>query len=213
MQPSGARAPKSIQQICHAVEGIVRDIKHLFGFESFLNTEDRRVLEQIIFPHFLNDQSFRSILFVGCDWYTRGYNKIFEAQKNYITLDPDLGKRKYGGKQHIPDKLQKLDRYFDSGSLDLILCNGVFGWGLNKRTDIDQAFRACFDLLRGNGVLVLGWNDIEELCPFPLHHSKSLALFKPLYFPPLKTDVYVTDTAYRHTYNFYVKPIFDSAIY
>src|SRR5262249_51488498 len=131
MQFLRARVPESIQQIREAVEGVMRDIKHMFGVKTLLNTEDRRVLEQIIFPHFLNDQSFRSILFVGCDWYTRDYNNIFEAQKKYITLDPDLGKRKYGAKQHIPDKLQKLDRYFNSGSLDLILCNGVYGFGLN----------------------------------------------------------------------------------
>jgi hypothetical protein len=172
---------------------------------SFLDTEDRRVLEQIIFPYFLNDQSFRSVLFVGCDWYTQGYNEIFEAQKRYTTIDADPNKRKYGAKQHIVDGVQKLDQYFNSGSLDLILCNGVFGWGLNTTIDVEQAFQACFYSLREGGVFVLGWNNVEGGYPFPPDHSKSLGLFKPLYFPPLKTDVYATDTHYLHTYNFYVK--------
>src|SRR5215831_3432238 len=99
---SGAPVTFKSTRIWQAVEEMTRDIKRFFGVESFLlYCEDRRVLEQIIFPYFLNDQSFRSVLFVGCDWYTRGYNKIFEAQKKYITIDADPDKRKYGAKQHI----------------------------------------------------------------------------------------------------------------
>jgi SAM-dependent methyltransferase len=206
MQLLGRRtAFQPIKRFSQTVDGFARDIKRVFGIESFLDTEDRRVLEEVIFPYFLDDQSFRLILFVGCDWYTRGYNKFFEAQKRYVTIDIDPARRKYGAKQHIVDELQRLDRYFQHGSLDLIICNGVFGWGLNERIDVERAFQACFESLREGGVLILGWDNMEELYPFLPDDSESLALFKPLYFSPLKTNVYETATPYRHTYNFYAK--------
>jgi hypothetical protein len=41
-----------------AYSRIIRDIKRsIFGTESYLNTEDRRVLEQVIFPYFLPIES------------------------------------------------------------------------------------------------------------------------------------------------------------
>src|SRR4051812_37517557 len=67
----------------------VRTVKNVFGVESYLKTEDRRVLEQIIFPYFLNANAVVNVLFVGCHWYTNGYNKWFEARKNYWTIEID----------------------------------------------------------------------------------------------------------------------------
>jgi hypothetical protein len=170
---------------------------------SFLHNEDRRVLEQIILPYFLRDPCYRSVLFVGCDWYTQGYNTLFEQEKKYITIDSDAAKRRYGGKHHIVDGLQNLGRYFKSGDLDLILCNGVVGWGLDAREDIEHAFEACFNSLRDGGILMVGWNDVEEHRPVALDECKSLQLFYRFEFPPLDAAVYVTGTPYRHTYNFY----------
>ena len=72
---------QSINRMSQAVNSMGRDIKHVFGVESFLDTEDCRVLKKVILPYFLNDQSIRSVLFVGCDWYTRGYNKFFGPKK------------------------------------------------------------------------------------------------------------------------------------
>jgi SAM-dependent methyltransferase len=185
---------------------IVRDIKRMFGVESYLKNEDRRVLEQIIFPYFLHEDSYEEILFVGCHWYTKGYNERFETKKkSYWTIEIDPSREKYGAKQHIVDGLQNLSKHFKPGALDLILCNGVFGWGLDKKTDVEQAFRACCDCLREGGVLVVGWDDIEERRPFPLGECQSLRALKPFFFPPLGTAEYLTDTPYRHTYTFYVK--------
>jgi hypothetical protein len=173
--------------------------------QSFFHTEDRRLLERVIFPFFIQNPSYKSILFVGCAWYTQRYNRSFEAEKRFITIDPDPDKRNYGAKEHIVDKLENLARHFRPGALDLIICNGVFGWGLNAKADVEQAFDACFGSLREGGMLLLGWNDIEERRPFGLCDCKSLQRFVPVDFPPLQTAVYVTSTPYRHTYNFYEK--------
>ena len=183
---------------------IARDIKGMFGVESYLRNEDRRVLEQIIFPYFLRGDAYRDVLFVGCHWYTRGYNKRFE-KKNYWTIEIDPSRGKYGAKQHIVDGLQNLSMHFKPGALDLILCNGVFGWGLDARADVEKAFEAGSDCLRDGGVLVIGWDDIEERRPFHLAECQSLRALRPFVFPPLGTAEYMTDTPYRHTYTFYIK--------
>jgi len=123
MQPSfGARI----------IGRLVRDVKSVFGVESYLLNEDRHVLEQVIFPYFLCRKQYQNVLFVGCHWYTKGYNRYFVERKNYWTIDIDPRKIKYGARQHVVDGMQNLTRHFHAGTLDLILCNGVFGWGLMR---------------------------------------------------------------------------------
>jgi hypothetical protein len=123
--------PVLIQRMRHTAGGVLRGVKHFFGIESFLPDADRRVLEQVIFPYFLNDKSCKTVLFVGVHWYTRGYNKRFENSKRYITIDFDPSKRKYGANEHLVDDIKNLGKHLGPLSLDLILMNGVFGWGLN----------------------------------------------------------------------------------
>jgi hypothetical protein len=203
MQRRVTQMPKP-NLLARIVGRIVRDVKSVFGVDSYLKTEDRRVLEQVIFPYFLHQESCRDVLFVGCHWYTKGYKKLFE-KKNYWTLEIRASMKKYGAKQHIVDGVENLCKYFKPGALDLILCNGVFGWGLDAKPDVEQAFQACFDCLREGGMMVIGWDDIEERRPFALEECQSLGQFKPFTFPPLAMAKYVTDTPYYHTYNFYAK--------
>jgi hypothetical protein len=187
------------------ISRIAREIKRSFGVESWLNTEDRRVLEQIIFPYFLQRGDCKDVLFVGCHWYTKGYNRCFEESKNYWTIEPHPSRQRYGARQHIRDTLQNLCKHFKPDTLDLILCNGVFGWGLDAKPDVEQAFGASYHCLRKGGVLVFGWDDIDVRRPFHPDECQSLRQLKPFLLPPLATVKYVTDTRSRHTYNFYVK--------
>ena len=186
-------------------DGAIRRVKRLFGVPSYLRTEDRRVLEQVILPYFLKADDYRSVLNVGCHWFTQGYNRPFEARKTYATIDFDPTVAKFGGKRHIVGALQNLGAHFAPASLDLILCNGIFGWGLDSRADVEQGFQACHTALRPGGVLMVGWNDIPERRPFPIEECKSLGQFKPFLFPPFGASRYLTDTAYRHIFDFHVK--------
>ncbi|MDF5717348.1 MAG: hypothetical protein PUP93_26680, partial [Rhizonema sp. NSF051] len=95
---------------------------------------------------------------------------------------------------------------------DLIICNGVFGHGLDEREDVDKAYGACYQCLRNGGVLIIGWNDDAE--PFPLGTSESIKKFKPFIFTPLSNSssqisiaqyMNVTDGSESHVYNFYIK--------
>ena len=131
---------------------IVRDVKYWFGVELFLYTEDRRILEQRIFPYFLHRTSCKDILFVGCHWCTRGYNGLFQNEKNFWTLEVSPARAKYGATQHIIDKFENLTKHFAPESLDLILCNGVYDWGLSTGADAEVAFTGCVACLRPGGV-------------------------------------------------------------
>jgi SAM-dependent methyltransferase len=170
-----------------------------------LKTDARRVLEQIIFPYFTARDEFRTILFIGCDWYTEHYKDVFHA-KEYWTIEKDRGRsERYGAPRRVTDGLHHLTHYFGSDYFDLIICNGVFGWGLDSREEADASLDACLHCLRPGGVFILGWNDVPERRPFAPEECKTLRKFVPYLFPPLTTSHYLTKNTNRHIYDFYAK--------
>lgn len=173
------------------------------GFSPHLTTADRRVLEQQILPYFADSPNFHHVLFIGCEWYTKSYEKIFTG-KDYWTLDKDPQKATYGSKKHICDEFKNINKHFAEESLDLIICNGVLGWGLNNPKEIDLAVLHSYQCLRKNGVLILGWNDTPEH-RIDLDSSQSLKKFQPYYFSPLAMSSYRTHSKNAHVYNFYIK--------
>jgi SAM-dependent methyltransferase len=141
---------------------------------------------------------------VGCGWYTRAYGRLFR-HAIYCTLDVDPAKSRWGAERHVCASLASIRSHFEDGALDLVVCNGVFGWGLNERTEVEAAFRGCHACLRPGGVLLLGWNDVPARRPFPIEQCESLHLFRPYRFAPLDGYCHRTATRNRHTYNFYEK--------
>ena len=166
--------------------------------------EDRRVLRSTIFPHFAQSTKYKNILFVGCKWYTFSYNIIFR-NKNYWTLEKNPQRRKYGAENHICASMEEIHQHFKENSLDLIVCNGVFGWGLDSTSSVEKAFSNSYESLRVGGILIIGWNDIPKRRPFPLDECLALRSFNSYIFPPLDESVYKTNTQNKHQYNFYIK--------
>lgn len=181
----------------------VRVVRFLLGHPTPLAAPDRTVLETIIFPYFQYLGDVRSVLFVGCDWYTRHYESAFFRGKDYWTIDPAPGARKFAGRQHVVAPLEELQRHFPPQRFDLIVCNGVFGYGLNRREQCEAAFRECHARLRDGGFLIVGWDDVPERTPVPMGEIAALGAFAKIEFPPLGTWRHVTDTPYRHTFDFY----------
>lgn len=169
-----------------------------------LPTEDRRVLEQIIFGHYRNDPCIRTVLFVGCDSYTAHYERRYFAAHDYWTIDPDTTRRRFAAKHHVIARLQELGKYFPAGFFNLIVCNGVFGWGLNTIEECDAAMLQCHACLAADGYMLLGWNDVPGRDPAP-GEVRSLSHFSEYPFPAFGTSRFLTDTTYRHTYYFYKK--------
>jgi hypothetical protein len=182
----------------------IREGVMLSGVDLYLRTDDRRILENVILPYFSRSASYVRILFVGCAWYTRGYRRLFR-HADYSTLDYDPSKKRFGSERHVIDSLANIGSHFREDALDLIVCNGVFGWGLDNRSEVDAAFRGCHQCLRRGGQFILGWNDISQHRPFSPYESEGLQLFRTWNFPPLGTSHFVTSTPNRHTFDFFEK--------
>ena len=161
-------------------------------------------METVILPFFRDEPTYKRVLFVGCAWYTRGYRKFFDEDM-YWTLDIDPARQRFGAKKHFVDAIENIERYFEAESLDLIICNGVFGWGLNEKTAVEKAFHGCHRCLRQGGIFLLGWNDLAEARPFPLEESKGLALFHRAPFAPMAVSRIPINNEYRHVYDFFLK--------
>jgi hypothetical protein len=188
---------------------LVMAIRHAImstGIDLYQRTDARRVLDTIILPYFADQGGCSKILFVGCAWYTRGYSRLF-AGKDYYTLDIDPSQSRYGSKRlHITDSLANVTAHFSEGELDLIVCNGVFGWGLDDKPEVERAFLGCYECLREGGFFILGWNDIPTRRPFAPEESESLQRFMPEALAPLGTHRFATSNPNRHMFDFYIKP-------
>jgi len=182
-----------------------RVLRKRFGLPTPLNTTDRIVMERDIFPEYARDPSIKRMLFVGCGRYTAHYQQLFFPTKDFWTIEPDPGAAGFGAKQHVIAPLEDLDRHFPPAHFDFILCNGGYGWGLDRHEQLEAAFAQCHSRLRDDGHLFFGWDDIPQRAPVDLDTVSSRALFRKYTFPPLGTWRYLTDTPYRHTFDFYRK--------
>lgn len=174
---------------------------------SFRLTEDRQLLESVILTYLRDDPAVARVLFVGCEWYTKPYERLF-AGKEYWTLEIDPSKRRYGAARHVVGALLTIDTHVPADYFDAIVCNGVFmRTAMEDRDEAEASFAACRRCLKPGGWFVLGWNDTTELRPYPPSESAELARFERAVFPPLGVSELATDTSYRHTYTFFKKPL------
>ena len=194
-----------MSELMESIAGILRRrVLFPLGMDLSLRNEDRRVLHETIFPYLLARTDLNRILFVGCEIYTHSYNRLF-AKKEYHTIEPAPERAKYGSRRHVVDTMENMSRHYAPGSFDAIICNGVFGWGLNETSAAECALRAAAHCLRQQGLLVIGWDDVPQRRPFAPLELNALRAFEPFVLPPLGQSEYLTQTASRHTYNFFVK--------
>ncbi|MEO5761358.1 MAG: methyltransferase domain-containing protein [Vicinamibacteria bacterium] len=181
----------------------LRGVRALQSRPAVRQTLDRKALDDDILPYFAADDRSHRILFVGVDWYTRHYEAMFAA-RDYVTLEVDPSRTRFGGQKHIVGDLASLGTHFPDGSLDLIVCNGVIGWGLNQPAAIETAMSACVRALSKGGALVIGWNDIPEKTPVPLDQIAALGDLEP--FPAPFEMVVRTKTYNRHSFKVLRRP-------
>jgi hypothetical protein len=167
-------------------------------------SHDRTVLEKVILPHFAGTITVQKVLFVGCSAYTQRY-KEYLGNKEYWTIDPKHMKRKYGSQRHIIDSITNVGRYVAKGYFDVIIMNGVIGFGLNRVGDIGQAIDACYEALASGGILIVGWNDMASRTPVDIRTIRALSKFREYHFEPLQACHYRTEGSQRHTFSFYRK--------
>jgi SAM-dependent methyltransferase len=175
-----------------------------YGGSFYYPSEDRSILECLIIPYYQLSRAHNTIVFVGTDWYTHGYTRMF-ARKAYTTIDPNPERTRYGADRHIVDVASNLERHMSPGSVDAIFLNGIIGWGLNAPEEAEATFAAIHRCLRPGGHFVIGWNDLPEHRPFRIEEIPSLGKFQRLVFPPLDTSEHLIDNEWRHTYSFFCK--------
>jgi SAM-dependent methyltransferase len=181
---------------------VVRTARASFGLTTSLDTQDRRLLEREILPWFGERAEYGRVLFVGCDWYTRHYDSFF-AGREYWTIEKDPARRRYGGERHVTDSVVNLAAHFAEASFELILMNGVLGWGLDDPAEAEAGLEACASRLAPGGVLLLGWNDVPEKRILEPERSAALSSLRLWEFPPFGSSRRVAPGRIRHTYEFY----------
>ncbi|MBC7778812.1 MAG: class I SAM-dependent methyltransferase [Proteobacteria bacterium] len=159
----------------------------------------------MILPAYASRTDIERVLFVGCAAYTQHYGDLFRG-RDYWTIDPVARRRRYGAQRHVVGRVENLGDHVQGEHFDLVICNGVLGWGLNTLEDADTAFAACHRHLRERGELVLGWNDIAPRNRVLPENVPALRRFEPLMFEPLQTARLRIDAPHRHTFDFYRKP-------
>jgi hypothetical protein len=171
----------------------------------FYPSEDRSILECLIIPYYQLSKEHQRIVFVGNDWYTQGYARMFQ-RKWFMTLDPNPERALYGAENNAVDFANNLERYVEPGSIDAIFLNGIIGWGLNELPAAEATFAAFDRCMRPGAHLLIGWNDLPEHKPFALSDIQALKPFKRRVFEPLGVDEYMIANEWRHTYSFFAKP-------
>ncbi len=172
----------------------------------YQDTPDRLILENVVIPYYQLDPDVRNIVFVGCDWYTAGYERLF-AHKKFWTIDPDIAKAGFGAARHQIAPMRNLATLMAEGQADLVVCNGVIGWGLNDRDEAEASFEAAWRILRPGGHLIVGFNDRPPHIPFHPDELAALACFESFSFEPLAAHEYRVAHELCHVYRFYRKPV------
>lgn len=163
---------------------------------------DRRLLDRIL-EHYAGTHGFERILFVGCKKYNAKHRALF-ADRAYTTIDPNPEVARFGGSRHIVGRIEDAETHLGHGSVDLVVINGVIGFGLDDPAAMERAFAACHAILRPGGQLVLGINEL--LGVVDLATVKELARFAPFAFAALGADRVTVTTPFRertHTFAFY----------
>jgi hypothetical protein len=182
----------------------LRALRRLLRLSTPRLSEERRVLEQRIFPHYASDPDVSAVLFVGSQWHTRHYHETCFPEQDFWTLGPSEHARKYACRQHVVASLERLDQFFPEGYFDLIVCTGVLGSDLETLEQCETAFGHCFTRLGAAGHFVLGWDDVAQGPVLNPDQLLVLQRFQRYAFPQLGTR-HLTRTTHRRVYDFYRK--------
>jgi len=100
------------------------------------------------------------ILWIGCRRYTKGYGPLLERNGGTCwTTDIEAAHANWGeAGRHFTWDLLQIDRLLAGESFDTVLCNGVFGFGVDTRESQLTALQAMARILKPGGRLLLGWN-------------------------------------------------------
>jgi len=126
---------------------------------------DRRYMEEVVLPAVVRLKPQR-LIDVGVEAYTQQYGQWFPPDCEYWTLDINPGVARFGPPgRHIVGNVLDLASYFEPGSLDVVLLNGPFGYGIDRLDEQERTIEAVLTALRPGGRLMVGWDRAEDGTP------------------------------------------------
>ena len=165
-----------------------------------LKTDDRAVLEERIFPALYRDPRVRRVLFVGVSRFTSWYPYLFTTRPRmrFETADPSPDARGYGARNaHWACRFEELATHTEAlSSYDVLILNGVFGYGTSNGA---AAFDAARALLNPAGLLLLGYRDQPPTVDIDLADVGE-AGFEPTAIPGLAASLFRTAHGNGHTF-------------
>lgn len=175
---------------------------------------DRRVLEEAL-RAFAARADVRRVLFVGVKAYNRHLKDLFVGPsslggegRTFATIDPVPEFAEFGGSPHFVDVLENLDRHVEAESFELVVMNGVIGFGLNDPANVERALTQVHRALVPGGELFLGINE-----RIPTHVAltgvEAMRLFSPKPFALFGAPRQVIETPFReetHTFELWERP-------
>ncbi|MDX5421585.1 MAG: class I SAM-dependent methyltransferase [Hymenobacteraceae bacterium] len=158
---------------------------------------DRKWFAANLLPRLENVRQGR-VLFVGCAFYTYKYLKNFNKAVDLITVDYDAHNAMWGGHNHLVADIQQVDRLVEPASVDIVLLNGIFGHGVNTPEAQTRTYEALHNIMKPDGLLLVGWN--HDLSQDPLELDACQELYYRTGYEGLPERTCFTDST--HVYDF-----------
>ena len=156
--------------------------------EFRLEAPNRTFLENQIFGflarHLAAGRTGGRCLFIGLDRYNWHYHRALGPGFHSIDIKPEHAVYGQPGR-HVVGCATQLARHYAPGSFDVIVANGLIGYGLNRANDFDRMMRACHAVLAPGGGLVLGYNDRPDRLPFRAERVAGYRLLEE-FTPPIE---------------------------
>lgn len=171
---------KIISKLKNLVFKISPHLAVRMGIEFPFKSPNRIFLETRIF-HYINQvyggqQPRCNGLFIGTDKRSWHYPKILDLELH--TIDIEKKKALFGNHQHhIVGSATELERYYDPTFFDVIIGNGLIGFGMNAQEQCEQLLAGAALLLKREGIFVLGFNDGQEFVDFKVKMTNNYQLF------------------------------------
>lgn len=190
--------PGIVRRVVRAMAAILpKKIRRaLFGRYWAARSPDRVFLVQELLPRYAARAG--NILWIGCRDYTNDYAKRLERKGGVCwTIDIDPASARWGRNgRHVVGDVCDAAKLFPDLRFDTVLCNGIFGFGVNSREQQAEALQAIATILKPHGTLLLSWN--TDRTPDPVASGLTQPGFE--YVPTPGLDTHYTFEGYTHVY-------------
>ena len=177
------------------------------GIKFEMSTADRHFLEDQLFSY-INEQCGHegNILFIGIDRYNWHYPRLIQGKFHSIDLNP-RNKRYGNGKTHTTGSATELTRYYPNNRFDVVIANGLIGFGIDTLEDFGATLYGCHAILKTQGLLIIGYNDTPERLSFDPKSARHMQLFSKTIptIPSVEHACYRVETESNHTFLFLEK--------